>query len=338
LQLTRPYSRARQAAAAIAWIGTVYSFYGLAVYFSGNHWLLLFHKWAYEDSLTSTFVNRNSFATFAGLCLLCALRPIAEQVQTILRSPLPLRMRMAEFLECLLTSQRIAMVQSLIIGSALLATTSRAGVAATGVAVLVLAQTAGGRKSLRSWRGLALLCLFGAIMGGAYLASNNRLAERYASEGVSIDDDSRGEIYRAIIDAIGTSPWTGTGFGTFSDVFPAYRDGSRIHTHLWDKAHNTYLENTLELGVPAASALVLAVGLLAWRCGVGLITRRRANSLPATGLAASVLIGLHALIDFSMQMPAVAILYAFVLGFSVSQSWSTQATSRQSADQGATLR
>ena len=45
---------------------------------------------------------------------------------------------------------------------------------------------------------------------------------------------------------------------------------------------------------------------------------------PATGVAITVLVGFHSLFDFSMEMPAVAILYAGVMGGCCSQSWSTR--------------
>jgi hypothetical protein len=51
-------------------VAAAYSLYGLVVYFSGNTSILWFSKWAYRTDLTSTFVNRNSFATFIGLGLI----------------------------------------------------------------------------------------------------------------------------------------------------------------------------------------------------------------------------------------------------------------------------
>ena len=53
--------------------------------------------------------------------------------------------------------------------------------------------------------------------------------------------------------------------------------------------------------------------------------RRRRNALyPCMGVAASVLVGLHATVDFTMQVPAVAATYALIMGAACSQSWSTR--------------
>jgi O-antigen ligase len=90
---------------------------------------------------------------------------------------------------------------------------------------------------------------------------------------------------------------------------------------LWDKAHNVYLENALELGVPAMAALNLAIALLAVEALRGLWRRRRERTAPAIGVAATVLVGLHSFFDFSLQMPAVAVFYAFLMGLAVAQAW-----------------
>ena len=71
LQLGRDPRRARQIIAAIALFGTAYVGYGIYAYLSGSNSVLWFERWAYEGSVTSTFVNRNSFATYAGLTIIC---------------------------------------------------------------------------------------------------------------------------------------------------------------------------------------------------------------------------------------------------------------------------
>ena len=88
-------------------------------------------------------------------------------------------------------------------------------------------------------------------------------------------------------------------------------------THM---AHNDYLEMTLELGVPASLCFFLTLFALALHCAHGAFTRRRDAVLPALGFAACTLVGAHALVDFSMQLPAVAATFALVLGAATAQS------------------
>ena len=51
--------------------------------------------------------------------------------------------------------------------------------------------------------------------------------------------------------------------------------------------------------------------------------RRKGRVYPAVAVAASVCVGLHALADFSLQVPAVAVSYAVLLGIGAAQSWRT---------------
>ncbi|NOQ16747.1 MAG: hypothetical protein GQ581_06775, partial [Methyloprofundus sp.] len=59
--------------------GFIYAVYGLIIFFGDFSKILWFDKWAYQKDVTSTFVNRNSYATYAGLCLLCLIPNILHQ-------------------------------------------------------------------------------------------------------------------------------------------------------------------------------------------------------------------------------------------------------------------
>jgi O-antigen ligase len=95
-------------------------------------------------------------------------------------------------------------------------------------------------------------------------------------------------------------------------------------TLLFDKAHNTYLELALDLGIPVAVALVLAVAVVAARCAKGFAIRSRDRELPMLGVAATILVGLHALADFSLQIPGMACTYFTLLGLAWNQSWGSR--------------
>ncbi|NBC50064.1 MAG: hypothetical protein GVY22_19270, partial [Gammaproteobacteria bacterium] len=58
-----------------------YAGYGLIVYFAGSEMILWFEKDAYRGVLTSTFINRNSYATYAGLGTLAALALILRYLR-----------------------------------------------------------------------------------------------------------------------------------------------------------------------------------------------------------------------------------------------------------------
>jgi len=91
----------------------------------------------------------------------------------------------------------------------------------------------------------------------------------------------------------------------------------------WDKAHNSYLELAFEIGIPATIAIV---GIFFWLVGVfifGLVRRRRRRVFAAMGLSITALVGVHALFDFSLQIPGFTVCYVMLASIAWAQSWPT---------------
>lgn len=325
LQLTRDPAAAMLALRAVIAIGATYALYGIVVYVSGNEWITIYRKWAYRDALTSTFVNRNSFATFSGLCLLCAFGLFISQMRHILSAARPARVKAAMLIEHMFMHSRWMTLALISLAIALLLSASRAGVAATGAGLLFVAASQISWRGPRTGQAIAMLGVTIAIASVAFLVAGGALSLRYAANDALPMENARFEIFEIVLGAITTTPWTGTGFGTFSDVFPAYRSPDLSSHFLWDKAHNSYLENALELGLPAMLALNLSIFLLAIRTARGMVERRRDRLFATLGVAATILVGLHSMVDFSLQIPAVSVLYAYLMGLAVSQSWRTTA-------------
>jgi O-Antigen ligase len=120
--------------------------------------------------------------------------------------------------------------------------------------------------------------------------------------------------YRTTWEAIRDRPVLGTGYGTYADAFRAYNHAG-TGTYFLDKAHSTYLQVIMELGCPAAAALYAGLALLVFRCLQG-----RSAVYPAVLASCSVLVGVHALVDFSLEMPANAATYALLLGAGCAQA------------------
>jgi O-antigen ligase len=325
-QLTRTPERAWLAIQTIAWIGAAYALYGIVIYMSGNDWITIYPKWTYHSSLTSTFVNRNSYATFAGLTLLAAFAVLVRHMSPFFALKHPIKSKIALIIEEIVVKASLKTSSVIVIAVALLLSASRGGTGATAVGLVVLfaLYLKGKRLKWSHFLGLASAMLIAVIV--IFLASGNHLSKRLPDGKVQSSLEARTDIYAMTWDAILTSPWKGTGFGTFEDVFPAYRRGNDSPLILWDKAHNTYLENALELGIPAAVLLNLSIALIAFQCLRGALARKRDKMIPALGVAATLLVCLHSLVDFSLQIPAVSILYASLMGVALSQSRSQRLT------------
>jgi O-antigen ligase len=166
---------------------------------------------------------------------------------------------------------------------------------------------------------LITLAAFGVLL---FAFNGNKLLGRVNE---SVSSIGREYIYTSTIRAIADHPWIGTGLGSFAETFSRYRD-ARLDTDnfFFDKAHNTYLELALEIGLPAMALLLAILAGIVYVSARGVFVRRRDYVFSAVGLGVTGLVALHSTIDFSLQMPAVAVAYALVLGLAFSQAYSTQ--------------
>ncbi len=320
LQLGRDRASAKMGFSAFSVIAAAYALYGVVALFAGGDTILWYEKWTGKGAVTSTFVNRNSYATFAGLGVVVTLCLIFSTWNRVERAPTWSREGVYDLLSRSVAQSSFAYVSLFLSVTALLLTGSRAGVLSTFAAVLVLAWqlTRARRLTMRSQLvGAGLLCLFGV---GVATYSGGYLGDRFAMGG----DPQRVEVYQQTLSAIEDHALMGSGLGSFPQIFPLYRQTEVLRHGYTASAHNSYLENALELGIPAAVCLTSALGLLAWQCGRGVVRRSRDRHFPAMGLAATVLVGLHAFVDFSLQIPAVVVAYMYLMGIAVAQSFSSR--------------
>ncbi len=320
LQYCRSPKRAWQVMYGLAIAGLVYSAYGLIVEFSGTKMILWSDKYAYRDDLTSTFVNRNSYATYAGLTLICASGLLVKIISENLGAYPGWREGLRRLLEHVAPRAWILLVAWIVISMALLLTHSRGGFISTAVGLLVLCLTLGLTRQVKLRFAVFVTGL--VIVAGAFFfalggdVTDQRLAKAF------VEKEERLRVYGLTVQAIEAAPLLGTGYGTFEEVLRFYRNPSL--GSFYAKAHNTYLENALELGLPGAVALFATVGGLSILTLVGVRRRRRDAVYPCIGFAATTLVAAHSLVDFSLQIPAVALTYSLLMGAACAQSWSTR--------------
>jgi hypothetical protein len=138
LQFGRVDKRAQKVLWALAWIGVVYGVYGLIIEFGEFNTILWYDNWAYRDSVTSTFVNRNSYATYAGIGLLVVLDLLFDEVRRGATEGVLSLPGLRWLIERITGKLGLLMLMAAILGSALLLTGSRGGMIAFLVGLLVL--------------------------------------------------------------------------------------------------------------------------------------------------------------------------------------------------------
>src|SRR5690606_6761472 len=184
LQLCRSAQRARRLIEATALIGLAYATYGIVAFFLFPHALLWLEKTHYTGSLTATFGNRNTYATYAAIGLVCAVTLLVREV---VRGPGlsndPLR-KLANLVAGMAGRAGLWLAAAFVIALALFLTGSRGGVVAALVGV-VLALGLGLRRYGSNRSVAAAASLIGVVMiAGVALTFGDALAGRIEAYGL----------------------------------------------------------------------------------------------------------------------------------------------------------
>lgn len=314
---------ARQFVLSIAIIGAAYAAYGIVVFSTGNKWILWYERWAYTSDLTSTFVSRSAFGAYAGMALLSALALLlGDRDRRVADGRKNIRAAIIAYVDGLPPSFYVLVVVSLVLATALLLTHSRGAVMVTAMGLGVML-TCFALKRGTSRRTLLLTIGLIAIAGIVMLELSGRVTLGRALQ-LADQGTGREAIHALTRRGISDAPVTGHGLDTFPQLYFQYRDATIPWTSpRYDKAHSTYLELVLELGVIGFALLMAALAVIILRILSGMLRRRRDRVYPVWGLGITVLIATHAVLDFSIQIPAVALAFATILGVAYAQSWPT---------------
>lgn len=303
---------------------TIYAAYGLIVEFSGSETILWFHKWAYIGFVTGPFVNRNNFATYTGFGLVLCTVLLFAQLKPAFEPEISRAEVISRMLKILLGESWGYLAAMAILMTALLLTASRAGIASSFLGLLIVAALFVTRNAARRSVPLTLVLVGGLVVATLFSFSGEKVLERSIDtfDSSRIIGDERPMVYTLVLGAIENNFWTGTGLGTFNPAFLKYSNS--ILGLSYDKAHNDYLEAAFELGVPAALIQITSIAWLALMCLRGYFTRHRDRNYPLIAVGLTTIVAAHSTLDFSLQIPAVAMTFAILLGTGFAQAFSTE--------------
>lgn len=288
------------------------------------------------DYTTGPFVSRNAYACYAAFGLFAN---IAVYLHLSGRGPGAGGNRHAAlraWLETFIRGAWIYLVGAGLCGAALVLTQSRAGVTAALIGLIVFAGCMLRRQRRAQaavW--LALLGLL-AYVGVTYGAGTLDRLMAFESGG------GRFEIYTRMLPVIAERPLLGHGAGAFPETFRAHVPLA-LGNDSWAYAHNSYLENAYEFGLPAAAAMYLALALVTLQIALGLrqpapgaeqesaeadlddgqddALPDRDPIVPAMALAVLATAAAHSVIDYPLQLPGAAALFAVLIGIGWAQSF-----------------
>jgi O-antigen ligase len=263
------------------------------------------------------FVNRNHFAGWMLLVLPIALAYLCGLIERGKRGvPATWRHRILwigspEGGRSVLTALAIA-----VMGLSLLASQSRSGLGSLTLAVIIV----GGWMAIRrgGLKRLALPLVVFAAGGGILLAwaGTGVALGRFSTAGSELG--TRITAWHDALRIIRDFPVSGTGLNTYGTATLRYQTTS-LSAH-FQEAHNEYLQIAAEGGI----LLVVAFALCVWRLMVTIRRRFAAADEPALArwvrlgaVTALIAIALQSLMEFSLQMPGNAALFAVVTALAV---------------------
>jgi O-antigen ligase len=315
-------SRARQLLLVAGWSGVGYALYGILSTLLAPTMILWREKWSGVGSVTGTFINKNTAATYFGSCAAIWLLILSERIrQRLPKGPLQRKHFSDVFLTKMHKNVVFAFLAFFSCFMALLMTGSRAGVLVS-LLIFVAAFSVFFRRDLPKRTGLAWL-LAGAT-GVALLMVQllgGQVNRRFDTQALA--DEGRLEGYRSTLHMIADHPWFGTGVGTFAWSFPRYRSADVSLYGIWNRAHSTPLELATDLGIPLAAAIAFAwivILVLLFRAAQ---RRRRDNIVPLAAFSVALIGLLHSMVDFSLQVTGYALVAFAIVGAGLGQSFRT---------------
>ncbi|WP_421999018.1 O-antigen ligase family protein [Reyranella sp.] len=269
-------------------------------------------------AMSGTFASSNSFGSYCGMGIVAAMALTFAGRRRRAEMPYGFDEEEQDGLLASLTGFRVSMLAiSLFFLGGLLFSASRAGFAATVASAGMLAFL----MMRGRWRArpdlVRLFVVVAVIVVVVILIAGGTILQK--AIGAS-DSYNRVVIWMTSLEAVGLSPWLGWGLGSYADIYAILQPISIPLPN--DLAHSTPLETVVEVGVVAAG-VGFAIVLIPWGVSLygALFRRRTRRYLPGAAFCVSAVPILHSMIDFSLQMPAIAFVVSAVLGMGWTQAF-----------------
>ena len=210
-----------------------------------------------------------------------------------------------------------------VMGLALLMTQSRSGMAAFAAAGLMFGWVVVSHQRTGRSRTVALTIIAIFFVGATAWAGFDRIARRLSDVPVTDTATPTGRLqaWSDTLRIIHDFPWTGSGLDTYGRAMLVYQTGDRRLQ--FQEAHNEYLQLAAEGGLLVAIPCLAVLGIFVRDL------RRRFNEAPRDGttywlrvgaVVGLVGIALQSAVEFSLQMPGNAALFAVLAAVALHRS------------------
>ena len=270
----------------------------------------------YSTAAVGSFIYKNQLASYLALCLSIGIGVLISQL-SLKGSGHQVRHKIRDIASVLLSSKMLIRLSLIIMIIALILTRSRMGNSAffLALAAISIFSFFFYNRKPKNLRLLILsffiidLILVGTIFGVEKV--KQRLLE------TSLASETRDEVVRDSIPMILEYPVFGMGGGSFYSSFSQYQ--AQPYSGFYDHAHNDYIQFSAELGLPI-TFLLGAMVLYCLFISLKTIVKRKTPLYQGVsfGCAAAIIhMLLHATVDFSLQSPAIALLFISILSLAL---------------------
>jgi O-antigen ligase len=313
----RDPKRAKRLVQVLWYSGLTISMYGLLQFMIDAKYILWFAKESYLEDLTATFINRNHFAIYAAMTLVCGVGMLMQSWRDTMRNVSPTGK--ASAIKAWLIKDGVqTLFLLLLVLISIFFSHSRAGLV---LAVAGAAATAFFYQIYcKHYRTAVMIIVCAALVLCMTVVFSMQFSERFAVLFSDYSSIHRGIVYDLTWQAIQDNPIFGYGLNNFQSVFRLYQQNMAPE---FNHAHSDILESILDLGAPACALLWGAIALFISGLFNGILTRRRDGVFPVLGLSATLMVLFHAGIDFSLQIPGVVFYWVVLMGAGLAQSWSS---------------
>jgi len=303
---------------ALTVLGSALALVGLVQQAAGADRIYGLWRPAYTGISFASFVNRNHFAGWMLMVLPLSLGgACATMARTLPRG-------LTTWRERLVWCSTADANQLLLIGFglmlmcvSLLVALSRSGIGCLALSLGVFAWFARRQTADASRRFVPAILGTLIVVGVAWVGAD-RLIDRFWPK-TPVPYDARVEIWRRTARVIADFPLAGSGIATLESVMPRYAGADSAFHAL--EAHNDYLELAAEGGLLVTVPVLVLLAMFLWK-----VMRRLKGDVGRSGywirlgaLAGIVAILAQESVDFSLQLPANAAMFALCCAIGISR-------------------
>lgn len=299
---------------------SVLSFFGILQHILSNNKIFWLRELTQGGYPFGPYVNRNHYAGLVGMIF-----PLVLSVFVYFKPVFSygsLRERTYEFFSQTMSNMHIILgFSAVLIALSIFLSMSRGGIISLSLSIMLLSIMLV-RSSGKSSRGILVLATIVLVLYSVGWFGWDPIFERFSTIRNPQGDiaELRVAIWRDTIAIAKDFPLTGTGFGSFINIYPGYRT---IQTDgIADHAHNDYLELLSDGGIVAVILFGWFISSVLYKSYTVFLKRKEGYSqhIFMGSLAGILSMLFHSITDFNMHIGANALYFFFLAGLAVSSA------------------